>query len=187
MTDQDDNPYSTHTQEPTELTLESERRQTPTLAEIAERTKSAFPPAPTPTTGELLEKLERIDREGPMLQEALKYAKKGWHVFPVKPGGKKPMYDGGFKQATTDCDQIRKWWKVAPLANIGISLDASGLCVVDIDMHGDVNGFDSLPALGDLSAGALVRTPSGGAHYIFTATVAHHQSARPAFCRGSTC
>ena len=54
------------------------------------------------------------------------------------------MVAGGFKQATIDADQVKKWWTDKPTANIGISLDPSGICVVDVDTHGDVNGFESL-------------------------------------------
>ena len=78
------------------------------------------------------------------------------------------MVAGGFKQATIDADQVKKWWTDKPTANIGISLDPSGICVVDVDTHGDVNGFESLPMLGDMPETAIARTPSGGAHYVFT-------------------
>lgn len=102
-----------------------------------------------------------------MLTEVLNYSKQGWHVFPLQPNGKAPLVAGGFKQATTDTEQIQKWWTANPAANIGIALDASGLCVVDVDTHGDINGFESLPLLGDLPETAVARTPSGGAHYVF--------------------
>ena len=78
------------------------------------------------------------------------------------------MVAGGFKQATINADQVKKWWTDKPTANIGISLDPSGICVVDVDTHGDVNGFESLPMLGDMPETAIARTPSGGAHYVFT-------------------
>ena len=102
-----------------------------------------------------------------MLKEALQYAAKGWHVFPLLPGEKKPLVANGFKEATVSTAQITKWWTQHPNANIGISLDTSGLCVVDVDTHGDVNGFESLPLLGDLPDTAVARTPSGGAHYVY--------------------
>ena len=102
-----------------------------------------------------------------MLTDALHYATQGWHIFPLQTGGKAPMVAGGFKQATVDAAQITAWWTANPTANIGISLDDSGLCVVDVDTHGDINGFESLPLLGDLPDTAVARTPSGGAHYVF--------------------
>lgn len=102
-----------------------------------------------------------------MLGAALQYIDKGWHVFPLQPGGKAPLVAGGFKQATTDVKQVTSWWMSNPTANIGISLDPSGICVVDIDTHGDINGFESLPMLGDMPETAIARTPSGGAHYVF--------------------
>ncbi len=102
-----------------------------------------------------------------MLNDALQYATKGWYVFPLRPGSKAPLVAGGFKQATVDSTQITSWWTANPTANIGIALDTSGLCVVDVDTHGDINGFESLPLLGDLPDTAIARTPSGGAHYVF--------------------
>ena len=103
-----------------------------------------------------------------MLSAALQYIDKGWHVFPLQPGSKAPLVAGGFKQATIDADQVKKWWTEKPNANIGVSLDPSGICVVDVDTHGDINGFESLPMLGDMPETAIARTPSGGAHYVFT-------------------
>jgi len=44
------------------------------------------------------------------LQAALEYALKGWDVFPVKGGEKAPLIPGGFKNATTDAEQIKQWW-----------------------------------------------------------------------------
>ena len=102
------------------------------------------------------------------LHEALAYAEKGWHVFPIRPRSKAPLCAGGFKDSTVDKRQIRKWWGDMPTANIGIDLDASGLCVVDVDKHGEIDGFESLPALGDLPDTLTALTPSGGAHYIYS-------------------
>jgi len=70
-----------------------------------------------------------------MLAHALKYAAAGWYVFPLKPHGKSPITQNGFKDATNDHEQIQKWWRVTPDANIGIACGASGLCVLDVD-HG---------------------------------------------------
>ena len=102
-----------------------------------------------------------------LLECALKYAARGWHVFPIRQNCKKPLTATGFKDATTDAEQIKTWWANYPKANIGIALDASGLCVIDVDTHGDVNGFESLPQLGELPETIIARTPSGGAHYVF--------------------
>jgi len=67
-----------------------------------------------------------------MLQHALSYAARGWHVIPLEPSGKKPITKNGSKDATTSESQIQKWWAQWPTANIGL---ATGHCffVVDID------------------------------------------------------
>jgi Bifunctional DNA primase/polymerase, N-terminal/AAA domain len=68
-------------------------------------------------------------------ETALDLARRGFHVFPLKPRDKSPIVAGGFKAATRDPEQIALWWKRNPDANIGIACEASGLCVVDCD-HG---------------------------------------------------
>jgi Bifunctional DNA primase/polymerase, N-terminal/AAA domain len=69
------------------------------------------------------------------LEAALDLARRGFHVFPLKPRDKCPIVAGGFKAAMRDPEQIALWWKRNPDANIGIACEASGLCVMDCD-HG---------------------------------------------------
>jgi hypothetical protein len=86
----------------------------------------------------------------------------GWHVFPLhtpevvggcscgKSGcsniGKHPRTRDGFKSATVDPEQIKKWWREWPLANIGIATgEVSKLLVVDVDPRHD--GWQSLESL----------------------------------------
>lgn len=106
---------------------------------------------------------------------AMAYARRGWHVFPCKPLGKQPATRNGFKDATTDTEQIRRWWAAMPSANIGLRTGAaSGVFVIDIDVKGGAPGYDNWLALckahgwrsmpNVLAAG----TPSGGAHFYFT-------------------
>ena len=66
-----------------------------------------------------------------MLQAALTYAARGYPVFPCKAGGKAPITPNGYKDATTDPDEIKDWWRRYPSANIGIP--TAGLLAVDID------------------------------------------------------
>jgi hypothetical protein len=43
---------------------------------------------------------------------ALHFAARGWHVFPVTPGAKKPpVIDRWETRASTDPDQIHRWWR----------------------------------------------------------------------------
>lgn len=103
--------------------------------------------------------------ENPDLERAaLLYAKRGWHVFPLKPGTKQPhpkLAPHGLKDATTDADVIRGWWKKSPTANVGIATGrASGLVVIDLDTGAD-------PSSLHLPITRKVKTPSGGAHLYF--------------------
>jgi hypothetical protein len=70
-----------------------------------------------------------------MLIQALEYAKAGYHVFPCQPKGKAPLAPKGHKDATIDKRIIREWWEKWPDANIGLSLEPSGLMVIDLDRH----------------------------------------------------
>ena len=64
---------------------------------------------------------------------ALHLATRGWHVFPITPGAKKPpVIDRWETHATTDPDQIRHWWRDIPY-NVGIATGPSGLVVIDLD------------------------------------------------------
>ena len=102
---------------------------------------------------------------------ALNYAKSGIPVFPCNPDNKRPMTEHGFKDATTDCEAIEDWGDWSD-SLIGIPMGkASGLFVLDIDVKGKANGFDSLATL-ESQCGALpptltVKTPSGGEHRYF--------------------
>jgi hypothetical protein len=78
-------------------------------------------------------------------------AGRGWRVFPLRPGGKRPAFPdhkaedctatdprcrGGHQgwepRATTDPDRISRAWAAAPY-NIGIACGPSGLLVIDLD------------------------------------------------------
>lgn len=93
-------------------------------------------------------------------------------VFPCVPGGKEPLTQRGFKDASISIGQVQRWWQAHPAANIGIPTGAaSGLAVVDVDVHDERTGFAAFDRAG--RAGLvdrwswLVRTPSGGLHAYF--------------------
>jgi P4 family phage/plasmid primase-like protien len=66
--------------------------------------------------------------------EALAYARNGNAVFPCWPRGKEPLTAHGFKDATKDEAQIRRWWTRWPNANIGIATGREyGIAVLDVD------------------------------------------------------
>lgn len=102
---------------------------------------------------------------------ARELARSGVPVFPCAPGGKCPIPRRGFHEATTDLRQIEAWWRQRPGANIAIPTGgASGVIVVDVDVHG-VNGY--LAASRAARSGlmpepmATVSTPTGGKHLYF--------------------
>lgn len=97
--------------------------------------------------------------------EAVALAADGWRVFPCEEGGKRPLVKGGFKTATSDHEQIGRWWQQTPNANIGGAIPA-GQLGLDVDpRHG---GDASLAALeaqhGPLPPTLTSRTGSGGRH-----------------------
>ncbi|XPP25615.1 MAG: bifunctional DNA primase/polymerase [Leucobacter sp.] len=105
---------------------------------------------------------------------AARFAASGVPVFPCVPGEKRPLVRHGFHDATTEAEQVAKWWLKWPMANIGIPTGSrSGIEVVDVDVHATGTGF---PAFRNahrqgLATGwaALVRTPSGGLHAYYPA------------------
>jgi hypothetical protein len=122
------------------------------------------------------------------LHYALAYADRGWHVFPVwgaengacrcgnpacKAPGKHPvsrLVRAGMIDATTDHDNIRRWWGDMPEAGVGVSLAPSGLVAVDVDPRN--NGYMTLELLeerhGRLETDLVQLTQGGGEHRFFT-------------------
>ncbi|MFD5013078.1 bifunctional DNA primase/polymerase [Streptomyces chartreusis] len=130
-----------------------------------------------------------------LLSAALDAAQRGWHVFPLRPGGKPPALHGeksctrtgecasGHRKweqrATTDPDRIQAAWSRAPF-NVGIATGPSGLLVVDLDTPEHKGSSDApdgaatFRALCERTGHAVpdtyrVRTTSGGTHLYFTA------------------
>ncbi|MFC5911649.1 bifunctional DNA primase/polymerase [Streptacidiphilus monticola] len=121
----------------------------------------------------------------PLLSYALAAVRRGWHVFPLVPGGKTPALRGWPQQATRDPGQVTAWWQHKPY-NVGIATGPSRLLVVDLDtakpgdaipeswaLPGVVDGADVLAALAERHGQPYpadtftVATASGGTHLYF--------------------
>ena len=100
-----------------------------------------------------------------LLAAALRYAELGYPVFPCAPGGKAPLTEHGFHDATVDAEQIERWWAQYPSANIGLATE--GLVVVDIDGGDNPWPSEDSERMFELAAGPMALTPRGGSHRIF--------------------
>ena len=118
------------------------------------------------------------------LDAALDYASRGWSVFPLVPGAKNPLTANGFKDASSDPEQIRQWWTATPDANIGLPTGAvNGISVLDVDVKDGAPGEATLARLLDrvgcsLDGYAQVRTWSGGRHVVLAYSALARNSVR---------
>ncbi|MFI5994344.1 bifunctional DNA primase/polymerase [Streptomyces sp. NPDC051362] len=137
-----------------------------------------------------------------LLNAALEAAARGWHVFPLRPGTKRPALHGQAactrsgvcvdghqkweQRATTDPDRIRATWSTGPF-NVGIATGPSGLLVVDLDTPEHKGSSDApdgaatFRALCERAGHAVpdtyrVRTASSGTHLYFTTPPAMRMS-----------
>ena len=92
---------------------------------------------------------------------ALAYAERGWPVFPLEPWQQVPLEgSNGFKDASTDPDQIEAWWDAMPNANIGFVPGDVGLAVIDLDPGAE-------PEKLDLPETSLVADTPRGRHLFY--------------------
>jgi hypothetical protein len=109
------------------------------------------------------------------LDAALTYAERGWLIFHAD--GKVPFKGThGSTDATTNETTIRRWWHEHPYANVVIVTgEASGLTVLDVDMHGH-DGKATLKALwaqyGAPPPTPVSNTGGGGMHLLFAFSAA---------------
>lgn len=131
-----------------------------------------------------------------MTEAALAFVEAGFEVFPVhgitrladaevactcptgvscKSRGKHPVPARGFLEATTDRDQVRRWWRTDRVRgegawNVGLRT-TSRLVVLDADVKAE--GLDTLEHFEEWTNGlslpetTRVRTGSGGLHLIY--------------------
>lgn len=88
-----------------------------------------------------LQKLLDAPRPTPKLgPSALWYGRQGWAIFPCRKGEKRPATKNGLKDATTDLDRIRAWWREDSEYNIG---GVTGLIYDVLDIDGP-QGWESV-------------------------------------------
>ncbi len=92
------------------------------------------------------------------LNEALRLAGLGWHLFPLRAGAKTPRIKWR-DEATTDPDRLREWFSKGGLSNIGLAIP-EGAMVLDIDP----DGLAEFGGLAEAFDGPKARTPRGGWH-----------------------
>ncbi|MFF0062665.1 bifunctional DNA primase/polymerase [Streptomyces sp. NPDC005279] len=130
-----------------------------------------------------------------LLGAAQSAAVRGWPVFPLRPGEKRPALHGEAscprtgvcaaghrkweQRATTNLDVLRQAWARKPF-NVAIATGPAGLLVIDLDMPKDKGSSDTpcgvttFKALCERAGQAVpttltVRTASGGRHLYFKA------------------
>ncbi len=105
-----------------------------------------------------------------MVDAALTYAARGWHVLPCQPRGKTPLTSRGQDDATIDPRVIRGWWRRWPTANIGVATEPSRLVVLDVD---GADGWASFTTYPDAPGGGFTIPPTvtsvtgRGSHLIY--------------------
>ena len=110
------------------------------------------------------------------LEGAKSATAKGWCVFPLQNGGKRPFKDFSWPAlSSADPAQVDAWATDYPGCNWGLDCGKSGLAVLDVDQGDSKAGAESLAGLelgyGDLPATLTVRTPSGGQHRYFSGSI----------------
>jgi hypothetical protein len=98
-----------------------------------------------------------------MASLALAYAAMGWRVYPVERGGKRPLFTGWLRDATTDPALIARWWRRdARAPNLGV-VAGERFDVVDIEAE-HVAAFREAADARGLVATPLARSGGGGLH-----------------------
>lgn len=105
------------------------------------------------------------------LATALKLSNAGFRIFPARASDKRPHVKDWPNVATTDAEQLARWWRKWPDAMPALPTgESSGVAVLDIDMKDGKDGMATLRGLGfdpDSLSPAMIETPSGGRHIYF--------------------
>ena len=128
-----------------------------------------------------------------IVKYAISYAKMGISVFPIIPLSKKPATKNGFKDATTNIEQIRRWWKDNPNYGIAIATGkvSGNIFVIDCDVDENM-GYNGYHALQDYCRENQVEFPdtvmalSGrkGSHFYYRAKSGYCVKSRTGIIEG---
>jgi hypothetical protein len=108
---------------------------------------------------------------------AFAYASTGMRIFPAR-ADETPLIKSNLADATTDPQQIRRWWAVWPGADVAWALPRE-ILVLKLDGSGTSNGVGDFRQLAGIAAD-LVATPQsstpvgGGRHLFFAAGERHY-------------
>ncbi|WP_288531239.1 bifunctional DNA primase/polymerase [uncultured Secundilactobacillus sp.] len=100
-------------------------------------------------------------------------ARKGVPVFPLAENTKVPLKGSqGYKDATTDAEQVKAWFAGADNYNVGMALKPINLLVIDLDRNHE-SGFNGVETFADLckrygespQGGYVMATPRNGVHW----------------------
>ncbi|WP_432092294.1 bifunctional DNA primase/polymerase [Streptomyces sp. bgisy100] len=127
------------------------------------------------------------DTPCPLLRAAHEATARGWHIFPLVPGGKRPAIRSWEPRATDDARRISACW-TAGRYNLGIAAGPSRLVIIDLDVPKHDRDLPPAGTPAAVGCGAdmlavlaedrrqpfpgdtyTVRTPTGGAHLYFEA------------------
>jgi len=114
----------------------------------------------------------------------------GWPIFPIEPGGKRPLTDHGYLDASIDPKIVKGWHSRWPAANWAIATGAANLAVIDLDTH-QANGFDSWEMVRtehpDSIETVQVKTGGNGLHIYFAVPPSHVIRSRTEVWPGIDC
>lgn len=98
---------------------------------------------------------------------ALRYCKMGLSVIPINPRNKRPLIKFADEPSLT-AERIEEIWTEFPTANIALKTDK--FFVIDIDVHGDEDGYESLKNwkhVNLITPTLQAKTASGGKHLFY--------------------
>lgn len=128
-------------------------------------------------------KRARLERPEALAEAARWYVTQGVPVFPLVPRLKTPLTTRGFYDATTDLEQVNRWWAHTPQANIGMP---TGTVADVIDVDGPTGVASIAPYVDSIRAVAIgiVSTPRpGGLHY-YVPPAGHRKNSASKFLPG---